>query len=614
MCGICGIISTQPSPTATLSVRNMNQALAHRGPDSEGYFNDNFAALAHKRLSIIDLSPSGAQPMKSNCGRYVMVYNGEIYNYAELKLQLNEYEFVGSSDSEVVLAAYMAWGEKCVEKFNGMFALLIWDSIEKKAFIARDRLGIKPLYYTQTDGHFIFASELRAVLKSLSVKPELDPVALHDYVRYQTVHAPRTIIKNVFVFPAGCTAYLKDNKILIKQFWDLHSFSIQTHSHTYEQIIQTIRQLFTSSIKYRLIADVPVGVFLSGGIDSSLITAIAAQNSASKINTFTVIFDEKEYTERQYAQIVAQKYHTHHTEIKILTTDLLDTMHQALNAADVPTGDGQNSYIISKAIANQGIKVALTGLGGDELFAGYDIFKRLLRLKQINKTTAIPLIIRKNIARIIDYAKHDIASSKLNELLSLPQWTLPEVYPLSRSMFTENRISKLFNHHPLSKNTVKQIVENFADINISNISKAELSTYLPNVLLRDTDNMSMAHGVELRVPFLDYRLVEYILSLNDSVKYPITPKKLLTDSFADCLPPEIVLRKKMGFTLPWKYWIKNELNEFCHQKMRNLSQRTYFNSEAIMQIWIDFEHNTPNVNWARVWYLVALEHWIERTE
>lgn len=611
MCGISGIFSTKSPENLSGAIKKMNDALAHRGKDNEGYFYNSNIAFGHKRLSIIDLSEAAAQPMQSNCKQYVIVYNGELYNYKELKQEI-KYNYRTESDTEVVLAAYIQWGEKCVDKFNGMYAFAVWDKTQNSLFIARDRLGIKPLYYYYNGGLFVFASEIRSLLKSGLVANEININALSDYLRYQTIHQPQTIIQNIRLFPAGHIARVAANGFDLKPYWQLKNFKVNNSITDYQAVKKQTAGLLRSSVSHRLIADVPLATFLSGGIDSSIITALASETGSKPLNTFTVIFNEKHYNEQQFAEIVARKYNTNHTEIKLKADDLLHILPEALDALDTPGGDGQNSYIISKAIADEGIKVALSGLGGDELFAGYDIFKRLTKIEKNQRLTSVPKFAKRYAANIMKVLKPGTAAMKINLLLEQKKWDLKNTYPVMRMMFADKTIRKLLHKKKIDTNVVKQISENYNQYNISNISKCEINTYLQNVLLRDADNMSMAHGLELRVPFLDHRLVEFILQLPDKMKYPNTPKKLLVDSFKHTLPPEIINRPKMGFTLPWAHWLKNELYDFANEQIKNLAQREYFNNSAVWHIWKKFLTGNPEITWSRVWYLVVLEYWLNK--
>ncbi len=632
MCGINGILGLVDSTIAKQKVVAMNTALKHRGPNDEGFFVGTEIALAHRRLSIIDLSSAGHQPMQSYDGRYQIVYNGELYNYKELKFELQRvvsgskeqaYLFQTNTDTEVIIASYIRWGANCLKHFNGMFAFAIWDNQTKELFIARDRLGIKPLYYCFTEGVLAFSSEVRALLASELVARKLDENSLIDYLRYQTVHAPNTIVKGVKMLMPGHYMKADNGKVTVHSYWNItETVSDASKGKSYNEVCKDVNVLLTKAVKRRLIADVPFGAFLSGGIDSSAIVGLMSKVSTEKVKTFSIVFDESEFSEAKYAQLIAKKFNTDHHEIKLKPEDFIEQLPDALKAMDHPSGDGPNTYVVSKATKEAGITMALSGLGGDELFAGYDVFKRSLSINNKNYLNAIPLFMRKAGANILNATKPSVSSQKIAELLKLNKINFNSFYPLSRQVLMDEQIVNIIDNGEwrmenggLPRNKVSEIIEQTQISNfksqISTVSIAEISTYMQNVLLRDSDQMSMASALEVRVPFIDYTLVEYVLGVEDKYKNPVTPKKLLVDSLGDLLPREIVNRPKMGFTFPWKGWMKNELKSFCEAKMVALSKRRQFNERGVIKLWRDFLADNPRVTWSRIWYLVVLENWLE---
>ncbi len=624
MCGINGVLVLNGIKPNGSVIRLMNDALVHRGPDDEGIYEDELISLGHRRLSIIDLSSAGHQPFLSHDKRYCIVYNGELYNFRELRFELQRiavgsthsaYPFVTQTDTEVILAAYIRWGKDCLKHFNGMFAFAIWDSLEKRLFIARDRLGIKPIYYYSKQNLFLFSSEIRALLKSELVPRKVDHESLVDYLRYQTVHAPKTIIQGVGMLMPGQLAIVSDKGIEVEQYWEASSYA-QTKSPdiSYENACARVQELLLRSVERRLVADVPFGAFLSGGIDSSIVVGLMSRIAPVKVKTFSVSFDESEFSEARYAKIIAEKFKTEHHEIKLKVSDFLQQLPEALHALDHPSGDGANTYVVSKATKKAGITMALSGLGGDELFAGYPVFNRTLLLKRRNFISALPKSIRVAAGKIAQRSKPGISSEKLLEILRLDKLDLPSTYPISRQMMSDEAIKRLLNRDNLPSNRVREYLYDLPvlpkDKLISAVSLAEIGTYMQNTLLRDADQMSMSVALEVRVPFLDHTLVEYVLSLSDSFKYPTSPKKLLVDSVSGMLPPEIVNRPKMGFTFPWNHWLKNELRSFCSEKMVALSNRSVFNKKEIMNLWEAFLNDSPRVPWSRIWYLIVLECWL----
>jgi asparagine synthase (glutamine-hydrolysing) len=624
MCGINGIIGLQDTRHAQTVLADMNKAIAHRGPDDSGMFVEKSVALGQNRLSIIDLSSAGHQPMASGDGNLVLIFNGEIYNYRELKNELSDYPFTTQTDSEVILAAYQRWGKECVRRFNGMFAFAIWDEIKQELFIARDRLGIKPLYYYQSDNLLLFSSEIRAILKSGMVPKKIDKASLVDYLRYQTVHAPHTMVANVRMLLSGHFMLVKNGECTLKEYWSPEkNFSDKAQNQSYTEVKNEVYELLLHAVERRLVADVPFGAFLSGGIDSSIIVGLMRQVASRQVKTFSVSFVEAEFSEAKYAAAIARKFNTDHTEIRLTPADFLELIPAALQSMDHPSGDGPNTYVVSKVTKAAGITMALSGLGGDEVFGGYDIFKRLTTLRQYAWLNVVPLSLRRAAGNSLVKFKPGVASRKIQQLLEIPDWSLEQVYSINRQMLNDNDILGLSGNHKLATNQVQHIIADSRqrldaagkDLPyLSKISIAEMKTYMQNTLLRDTDQMSMAHALEVRVPFLDYELVEYVLGVPDKYKYPSTPKKLLVESVGELLPSEIVNRPKMGFTLPWKNWLRNELYSFCESKLNNLAKRDLLKAEEILSMWHAFIKKDPAITWARIWYLVVLENWLEEND
>lgn len=618
MCGICGLLGVNNDTAGAVS--RMLQAIAHRGPDDEGTFIENKIALGHRRLSIIDLSKNGHQPMFSGNGRFAVIYNGELYNFRNLKLSLQRsisgdsnamaYPFQTQSDTEVILAAYQRWGADCLKYFNGMYVFAIWDKEKKELFIARDRLGIKPLYYWHDGKTFAFASEIRALLKSGMVPKKIDTAALNDYAIYQTVHAPQTIIENVSMLLPGHYMLIKENEpgnIIQKKYWSLTDIPVQAEEKPYEEICKDVQHLLYDAVEMRLVADVPFGAFLSGGIDSSIVVAMMSKLMTQKVKTFSVNFEEDKFDEGPYAKQIAKQYNTEHHEIKLSLKLFLDKLSEALSALDHPSGDGMNSYVVSEATKKEGITMALSGLGGDELFAGYPLFKRLYKLENMKWAAGFPKPIISLPAHLYKLYKNNPASVKLVELFNLPDWNLEHTYPLMRRIMSAGEVNQLLS----SDSTLKRDLRfNPKHSILSKTTAAELSNYVPDTLLRDVDQMSMAHALEVRVPFLDYKLVEYVIGLNDKVKYPHTPKKLLVDANKGLIPDNIINRPKMGFTFPWALWMKGELKTFCEGNIIGLSKRPQFNSDYVQSLWQNFLKDSTRTPWYKIWHLVVLEHWL----
>jgi len=624
MCGIAGFtVSGSDSKNYAGLISSMVNTLKHRGPDAQNIWNDDSVYFGHARLSIIDLSESSNQPMHSADNRHVIIYNGELYNYRELKLELQRvaqgtgnlpYFFKTNSDTEVVLAAYQRWGVECLSKFNGMFAFALYDTVEKTLFIARDRMGIKPLYYSYKNDQLVFASEIRSLLSSGFVERKLNRDVIAEYFLYQTVHAPNTIVQDVKMLMPGCYMLMKNGDLHLKKYWDLNNFTSVSNDLDYAQTCAKTKELLFQAVERRLVADVPFGAFLSGGIDSSAVVGIMSKMMAKKVETFNISFDEGEFSEAEYAKKIAEKFSTNHHEIKLSPADFLKQLPESLNALDHPSGDGPNTYVVSKATKQAGITMALSGLGGDEAFAGYDVFKRMSEINKKSYLNIFPSALRKLPASVLKAKNKSVAGDKIYEVLTQPKVNVSSAYPISRKVFSDSQMNGLLKQH--SNNNlnalISKIKETDKDHLLSYVSALEINTYMQNVLLRDTDQMSMAVALEVRVPFLDYKLMEFVLSVKDEFKYPATPKKLLIDSLGDLLPDEVVNRPKMGFTLPWKHWLKNELKSFCEENIKSLSKRDFVNEQAVLNLWQQFLKDDPRVSWSRVWHLIVLENWLKK--
>ena len=620
MCGIAGFSVTDSNQNYHDVVNSMVHALKHRGPDSQNSWNDEKVYLGHARLSIIDLSESSNQPLHSSDNRYVIVYNGELYNYQELKLELQRvsfgskdqaYFFKTNSDTEVIIAAYQRWAEECLNKFNGMYAFALYDKVEKSLFIARDRMGIKPLYYSFANGKLVFASEIRSLLASGFVKRKLNREVINEYFLYQTVHAPNTIIDGVKMLMPGTFMTLKNDELKFYRYWNAQDYARVNNDLDYKATCNKTQDLLFQSVERRLVADVPFGAFLSGGIDSSAVVGIMSKLCARKVETFNVSFDESEFSEAVYARRIAELFNTQHHEIKLKPSDFLNELPQALKATDHPSGDGPNTYVVSKATKNAGVTMSLSGLGGDELFAGYDVFKRMVDVDRKSYFNLFPSWMRGVPASVLKAKSKSVAGDKMHEALTQDKFNIASVYPLTRKSFSKTQEKALLgkNASPL-QNIIKELNKPINGKLLSHVSLLEMQTYMQNVLLRDTDQMSMAVALEVRVPFLDYKLVEFILSVKDEYKYPSTPKKLLIDSLKGLLPDDIINRPKMGFTLPWATWMRNDLKSFCEANILSLSKRDFVNEKALLNLWKSFLNNDKRVTWSRIWHLVVLENWL----
>lgn len=612
MCGIAGVFRFKEDHNNDRIIRLMTNTMSHRGPDADGFYCHDNIAFGHRRLSIIDLSELANQPIFDNTGNYVIIFNGEIYNYAEIKSDLQQYyTFKTNGDTEVVLAAYLQWGEKSLDRLKGMFAFAIWDKSNRKLFIARDRLGVKPLYYYISGDHFIFASEIRAILNSGLVPRKINRNALTDYFLYQSFQSPHTIVEGIKELPAGYFINVSDQTAHPAPYWKITnapSFEIDNR----ESINRKVYELLMRSVERRMVSDVPVAAFLSGGIDSSVVVGLMAK-VASTPETFNISFDDKDFDESYYASIIAKKFNTRHHELRLNPEDFLQELPNALNAMDSPSGDGINTYVVSKAIRKQGIKVALSGVGGDELFAGYPIFKQFESLRKKNWIWAMPVFVRKQLASVL--SSDDIRKQRMADIFKLKECTIAEVYPILRQVNSNHTLAQLLK----SPNKISQLhqtlatdrseIENFPEY--SQVSIAEYLGYTKQTLLKDTDQMSMAVSLEVREPFFDHELIEYVLRLPDIYKKGTVPKSLLLEATGDLIPSEIYNRPKKGFVFPWNNWFRNELKSYCETKINALSQKDIFNESKIKSYWQDFLMHKNKIGWTNILLLVALENYIE---
>jgi asparagine synthase (glutamine-hydrolysing) len=617
MCGITGIARFNQRERSEERVRAMNRCIAHRGPDAEGLWSNDLCVLGHRRLSIIDTTAQGNQPFHFDNDRLVVVFNGEIYNYLELKNELSaDFSFQTQTDTEVIIAAYLKWGITCVSHFFGMFAFALFDRENNRLMIARDRLGVKPLYYSQTSDGLVFASEIRAILSTGLVEKKIAPSALCDYLRYQTVHAPATMIEGVQMLMPGHIMLITPENQSIQPYWG--TISHRTHVHpdvTKEEVHRRVEDLLTSSVELRMRADVPFGAFLSGGIDSSIVVGLMSRISEHQVKTFSITFHEKEFDEGPYSDLIAQKFRTDHTPIRLRANHFLELIPDALNAMDHPSGDGANTFVVSKVTREAGVKMALSGLGGDEVFAGYDVFKRMKALEQKAWLNLAPKVLRKSAGALLRSIKPSVATEKLALALGSERIDPEHLYPLTRQILFEDDIQRLTNSSTIIENPVQKLSAKVFSTDLpllSKVSVMEMETYMQNTLLRDADQMSMAHALEIRVPFLDHRLVEYVLGVSDAIKYPYTPKELLTAAVGDLIPREIIDRPKMGFTFPWALWMRNELNTFCELQLQALEAVQALNHAEVMALWKRFLNNDKHITWSRIWPLVVLGHWVKQ--
>lgn len=611
MCSISGVLSASFQDW-TAVVERMNSALRHRGPDDHGIANCGNAWLGNTRLAVIDTSPAGHQPMHDAATGNWITYNGETYNFKQLRHELGEignaHAWRSNTDTEVVLRAYRRWGVDAFRRLRGMFALAIWDEEKRELVLARDALGIKPLYYYQTESVFVFASEVRALLASGVVPRRLDTDGVASYLATGSIESPLTIVDGVRQLLPG--QYLQvhvttENKIEIRAGNFVATDYKVNGLRSRADAVAHLRAELEESVGLHLVSDVPLGVFLSGGMDSSVLVALASR-IAGPPRTFSVVFDEADYSEASHAGAVAAKFHTDHCETRLTEAQLLDMLPGALASLDQPTMDGINTYVVSHAVKQAGVTVALSGLGGDELFAGYPSFRRALK---VHSTSPVARRFLRSISGFGSVVLNGSTQRQKFWQLAASDGRPEDVYRISRQLFCPQSVKALTSRDSLFNNNQT----GQTDV-VNAISELELRGYMTNTLLRDTDAMSMAHSLEVRVPLVDVKLVEFALSLPGKWKVNNgVAKPLLAEAVADLLPRELLARPKMGFTLPLAKWMQHRLRAEISTVLENVGQLGELGlaASSVRDVWRKFLHKPRAVGWSRPWSLYVLARWCE---
>jgi len=549
--------------------------------------------LGATRLAIIDLSPSGAQPMRDPATGNVVVVNGEIYNHQTLRVRLGSgVNWKGTSDTETLLQGYARWGHDVVNHLKGMFAFAIYDVEREELFFARDRFGMKPLYYTMGPSDFRAASEVRLLARH--GVDRINGESISEYLQWGACPERKLLFSNIKVLPAGHSMTVgREGKIKIWRYWPLKAFGSSD-----DDVRRRVRELIDKAVEEHLLSDVPVASFLSGGIDSSIVTALAARKLPKKLKTFSIGFDTPEFDETVMAQEVAERYQTEHYRIQLSDEEVCQSVTEAVSKLDLPSVDAINTYIVARAVAARGVKVALSGLGGDELFGGYSSFRDVSRLGVIAR---LPRALQRLTGRV---------TGSGNRLVDLPRnGRTGELAIWRRRFFTDNLIRQAgLPTAPIHFECPVELPDDFA-----RVSWAELTGYMRRMLLRDADQMSMAVSLELRVPFLDHELVEYVLGLPEAAKNRYRAQKgLLVEACRDLLPPSVYLRPKRGFVLPMKSWMLGPLSAFVKEGLdetisRNLLPRGWVGD-------LNQEFQRGHLHWTRVWSIVVLGHFAKRLQ
>ncbi len=616
MCGICGIVSSDGAPDLD-AVGRMSARLVHRGPDDDGLFARGPVALAARRLSIIDLD-HGHQPIANEDGSVVVVQNGEIYNYRELKRELESkgHRFRTECDTEVLVHLYEEHGDAFVERLRGMFAVALWDERQRRLLLARDRFGIKPLYYRLADGDLSFASELKAMLEQPGFSRAIDPQAVAAYLAFNSIPAPLTIFSEARKLPPGHLLIWRDGAIELSRYARPAPVAAdEVQEGSMDELAAELREVLRDSIRAHLVADVPVGVLLSGGVDSGGITALAAGESTEPLKTFSIGFEESGFDELSRARLVAERFGTDHREL-ILRPDAVELLPKLVESFDEPFGDSSAlpTYLVSE-LASGEVKVALSGEGGDELFGGYYTYVADLLAPRLGRLAALasPLIeaLPSRHDRVgFDYkAKRFVRAAKLPPLERHHGW---------KEIFSTQLRGSLLGAHDPGWDPLDLYRERYAETAdaepLARMQDVDLGIYLVDDLLVKTDRLSMAHSLELRVPFLDQRVAEFALALPTPLKVRgLAKKRLLRQALAPLLPKEVVSGRKQGFSIPLAAWLRGPLQPFARETLSaaTLERQGVLDPAAVTPLLEGHCSGREDLS-RQLWGLMAFTLWFDR--
>lgn len=626
MCGIAGVIAKTEQASLERSVRNMTEAMRHRGPDDAGYEGWSLGewniGFGHCRLSIRDRSAAGHQPMWSDDHRYCVTYNGEIVNTNELrKICEKKRCWNGQSDTETLLTSYDQWGSGAFERYEGMFAFALWDREREEVILARDPLGIKPLYYSVTPDRIVFASEIRAVLASGTIPRQPHPEAIASYLSYGAIQEPSTIFSNVRTLAPGFLVRIRFHNTALtvteQPFHHILDWPLRGRWETYASALESFGTTLRTSFLRYLVSDVPVGLFLSGGVDSASLASLSSQLFPEGLRTITLTTPGQDKGEFDRAEETSRHYRTRHSTFFVAEEDIPSHVDELLNTLDQPSIDGLNTFLISRAAREHGLTVALSGLGGDELFGGYPSFERLRLLKSAG---VIPSFLRAGIG---------VAG---NALLPLPaRWQkawdflrygddATAIYAISRRLFSLRTIEHLFPRVRDGRERFQWKRLDLAPLSQSRepftaLSLHEIRWYAGNMLLRDTDALSMAHGVEVRIPYFAQPVVASALSVPSQWKFQRgRTKPLLLDALNDPYLNRLAEQPKHGFTLPFDRWMRGVLFPRLSREFQdtNTVRHIGLSPQAVQHVWRSYLRAPQQVGWSRPWSLFVLLDWARR--
>jgi asparagine synthase (glutamine-hydrolysing) len=610
MCGIAGFLDDSIShEQAGKKIDDMCKIVRHRGPDGQGSWVGDNIALGMRRLAIIDRA-GGQQPIFNEDGTIIVIFNGEIYNYQELKITLQRagHHFRTNSDTEAIVHAYEEYGDACPRYLRGMFAFAIWDRKHQRLLLARDRFGKKPLHYYWDGQRLIFGSEIKSLLAA-GIPREVNPIALDEYLVYRYVPAPNTLFKQVMKLPAAHTLLCENGQIAIKRYWEL-SFDSTIHDDE-ATAVKHIRELLQDAIKVRLMSEVPLGAFLSGGIDSSIVVGFMSQLMTQPVKTFSIGFEESDYSELPYARQVAKHFGTDHHEF-IVRPDLINVLPELVWAYDEPFGDSSAlpTYYVSK-LAREHVTVALAGDGGDEIFGGYSHYLRELQISHIPRAARQLLGLGSQLMPDGMRGKQRLRNINRSLPIRYVQGTM--IFPVgARSwMYDPAYFVQLQQHDPYARQADQFLAVANHDV-VTQMQYVDAHNYLIDDILVKVDRASMLNSLEVRAPLLDHHLAEYISSLQPSLRlHNSTLKYLLKKVAADLLPAEIITRKKQGFAIPLDHWLRNELADFAREVLtsKQAQERHIFNQQFVHHL-LHTHQQTSFVNHSSaIWSLLWLELW-----
>ncbi|MDR3666528.1 MAG: asparagine synthase (glutamine-hydrolyzing) [Ignavibacteriaceae bacterium] len=621
MCGICGYISKGHAGQDI--IRNMNNAIAHRGPDSEGFFREENVALAMRRLAIIDLE-TGNQPIYNSDMSRLIMFNGEISNFHEIRKDLEEsgFKFKTRSDTEVILLGYDKFGEDIFSKLNGMFSIAIYDRKKRTLIIARDRLGIKPLYYTSSDSDFIFASEIKSILQHPGYSKQINFESVNNLLKYKYIPNEKTLYSGIVKMVPGSYLKINSNPAIIEntRYWKLSDQLKQEEIESFEESKELVYKKLYDSVKHQLFSDVPLGVYLSGGIDSAILTNLASDISENRISTFSIGFKSKSYNELKWAEITSKFNNTLHHELIIDPKDLMNTIDHLVYSLDEPIGDYAilPTYYLSQ-FARKNVKVALSGAGGDELFGGYERYWMNKGEKILNlMPTSMKHILARSIDALPESKNKKSYGRRLKKYLGSVESSLSVRYDKSFELITKAARNALFtsevmNHHGIRDEfNLFSLFPDSDDFDfVKSASFVDLLSILPNDYLLKEDKMSMANSLEVRVPFLDHELVELSFKIKSSYKIKgLKTKYILRDLFKDKIHPEILNRGKSGFEVPVREWLKNELSNEVESLFMSslLVNDKIFNAQKLKEL-LNGHLQGLNDNSKIIFTIIGLEYW-----